>query len=104
MRYHAIVAESEELGIGDVRRFTLNEGGETSSFIGVVTGVEECAVRVKRCYKEDPKSSRYVIKDVAAAGLEYALFVDDRVWRLNKNAVGRKYGSLSKKDMRNIRK
>jgi len=102
MRYHAIVAESEELGIGDVRRFTLNEGGETSSFIGVVTGVEECAVRVKRCYKEDPKSSRYQIKDVRETGLEYAMFVDDRVWRMNRNTIVRKYGTLSKKDLRNV--
>ncbi len=75
-----------------------------TTFIGIVTGIEEESVRVKRCYKEDLKSNRYQIKDVAAAGLEYAMFIDDRVWRLNKNAVGRKYGILSKKDMRNIRK
>ena len=95
---------TDELAIGDVRRFSLNEGGEMTTFIGIVTGIEEESVRVKRCYKEDPKSSRYQIKDVAAAGLEYAMFIDDRVWRLNKNAIGRKYGILSKKDMRNIRK
>ncbi len=95
---------TDELGIGDVRRFSLNEGGEMTTFVGIVTGIEGNSVRVKRCYKEDLKSNRYQIKDVAAVGLEYAMFIDDRVWRLNKNAVGRKYGILSKKDMRNIRK
>jgi hypothetical protein len=103
MKFRVFEAASNEPGIGDVRRFSLNEGGEMTTFIGIVTGIEEESVRVKRCYKEDPKSSRYQIKDVGAAGLEYAMFVDDKVWRMNKKTMGRKYGMLSKKDLRNVK-
>ena len=56
-----------------------------------------------QCYKDDPKSTRYLIKDVAETGLDYAMFLDGIEWVLDKKTAGRKYGCLSKRDFRNIR-
>jgi len=103
MRYKPRTVEADEVKVGDVRRFNLNEGGEMSTFIAVIVGMDCENVRVRRCYKEDPKSGRYQIKDVGAAGLEYAMFVDDKVWRMSRKTIGRKYGMLSKKDLRNVK-
>ena len=103
MKYKPMVLESDEIKVGDVRRFNLNDGGELTTFIGVIIGLEGDDVEVKRCYKVDLKSSRYLIKDVGETGLEYAMFIDDRVWRMKGKTVGRKYGKLSKKDLRNVK-
>ncbi len=103
MKYKPGTVETNEIKVGDVRRFNLNEGGEMTAFIGVVVGLEGENVRVMRCYKEDLRSSRYQIKDVRETGLEYAMFIDDRVWRMNGKMMGRKYGILSKKDLRNVK-
>ena len=102
MKYAHRLASTDELREGDVRRFTLDKGGMVSC-IGVVTKIEEKTILVMQCYKDDPKSTRYLIKDLAETGLEYAMFLDGTEKKLEKKAAGRRYGNLSKRDLRNIR-
>ena len=104
MRYTLKSTVAREPDVGDVRRFELNEGGEMTAFIGVVVGVDQSSVKVRRCYKEDQGNGRYQMKDVGMTGLEYAMFIDDEDRILEMRTVGRRYGCLSKRDMRNIRK
>lgn len=104
MKYKPGVIEADELRVGDVRRFDLNEGGEPTTFIGVVVGIDSDHVKVRRCYREDRGNCGYQMRDVGTTGLEYALFIgrDDRA--LDRRTAGRCYGHLSRRDMRSIRK
>ena len=102
MKYTPRLTKPDELREGDVRRFTLDKDGLVS-YIGVVTRIDERAIMVMKCYKDDHKGTRYLIKDVAETGLEYAMFLDGIEWVLDKKAAGRRYGNLSKRDFRNIR-
>jgi len=102
MKYIPRLRKPDELREGDVRRFTLDKDGLVS-YIGVVTRIEERKILVMQCYKDDYKGTRYLIKDVAETGLEYAMFLDGTEWILDKKAAGRRYGNLSKRDLRNIR-
>lgn len=104
MRYVSKSIETREPEVGDVRRFELNEGGEMTAFIGVIVNVDPSFVTVRRCYKEDRGNGRYQMKDVGMTGLEYAMFIDDKDRTLERRTAGRRYGCLSKRDMRNIRK
>ncbi len=103
MRFKPKTAENNELRIGDVRRFNLNEGGEATTFVGVVVGIGPSSVKVRRCYKEDRGNDRYQIKDVGETGLEYALFIDSSDKSIGRRTAGMRYGRLSKRDMKNIR-
>ena len=103
MRYRPRAMESDEARIGDVRRVSLNEGGESSTFIAVIVGMDHESVTVRRFYRDDPRCSRYQIKDVGSTGLEYAMFIDDRTLRMRRAAMGRRYGMLSRKDLRNVK-
>ncbi len=104
MRYMPRSTGVREPEVGDICRFELNEGGEMTAFIGVVVGVDPSSVKVRRCYKEDQGNGRYQMRDVGTTGLEYAMFIDDKDMILEKRTAGRRYGCLSKRDMRNIRK
>lgn len=102
MKYKPRLKEQDELREGDVRRFTLDKDGIVS-YIGVLTRIEEGRILVMQCYKDDPKSTRYLIKDVEETGLEYSMFLDGIEWILDRKTAGRRYGKLSKRDFRNIR-
>ena len=104
MKYRPYKAPEDILMVGDVRRCLYNGGGVTESFYAIVTAVGPDTVSVRRLYGEDSVPHRYLIKDVGPTGLEYAMFVDPKTIDLPPKAVGRKYGRLSKMDMRNIRK
>ena len=101
-RYIPRITKQDELKEGDVRRIALRKDCEFS-YIGVITRINEKTVLVVRCYKDDPRSTMYMIRDVEETGLEYAMFTDGMEWIVEKDRVGRKYGSLSKRDFRNIR-
>ena len=101
-RYIPRITKQDELKEGDVRRITVGKDGEFT-YIGVVTRIREDTVLVKKCYSDDPKSTRYMIKDVDETGLEYAMFIDCIEWKVDKKRIGKRYGSLSKRDFRNIR-
>lgn len=102
MKYTPRLKEPDELKEGDVRRIIVGMDGEFT-YIGIVTRIKEDTVLVKKCYRDDPKSTRYMIKDVDETGLEYAMFIDCIEWRVDKKRIGKRYGSLSKRDFRNIR-
>ena len=40
VKYKPRVIEADEVKVGDVRRFNLNEGGEMTTFIGVIVGTD----------------------------------------------------------------
>jgi len=101
-RYIPRITKPDELKEGDVHRITVGKDGEFT-YIGVVTRIGEDTVLVKKCYSDDPKSTRYMIKDVDETGFEYAMFIDCIEWKVDKKRIGKRYGSLSKRDFRNIR-
>ena len=101
MRYTPRLTRPDEIREGDVRRFTLDDYG-LISYIGIVTRMDGMRILVMKCYKDDPKGTRYLIKDVEETGLEYAMFLDGIEWIHEKKTAGRKYGNLSKRDFRNI--
>lgn|GEM_PF-3891936 len=104
MKYRPYKEPEDVLMVGDIRRYTINGGGMIETFYAAVVSVTPDSVSVKRLYKEDSAASRYLIRDVAPTGLEYAMFVDTRITKLSIQTVGRKAGKLSKSDLRNIRK
>ena len=104
MKFRAPVKEDTEIRTGDIRRCAVNGGGEVESFFAVVISVMSGSVTVRRFHKDDWGAARYLIKDIAPTGLEYAMFVDGKDLRLPVACIGRKSGRISKTDMRNLRK
>ncbi len=104
MRYRPYKTSEDVLSVGDVRRCTLECGGATETFYAVVMSVSQDRVTVRRLHKEDSHASRYLIRDVAPTGLDYAMFVDPGTMYLSRRTIGRKTGMLSKRDLKNIRR
>ncbi len=104
MKYRPYKEPEDVLSVGDVRRCTLECGVAAETFYAVVMSFSGDRVYVKRLHREDSHASRYLIRDVGPTGLEYAMFVDPGTMSLYTGAVGRKMGTLSKRDMRNIRR
>ena len=103
MKYRPHKEQGDVLKIGDVRRCTINSGGEIESFYAAVMSISLDSVSVKRLYKEDLGTSRYLIRDVKPTGLEYAMFVDTRIMNLPKKTIGHKIGRISKIEMKIVR-
>lgn len=104
MKYRPYKALEDVLTAGDIRRCTLNRGGIIETFYTAIISVSSDSVSVKRLYKEDSVASRYLLRDVAPTGLEYAMFVDSEFTDVPKQTLGKKVGRISKADMKNIRR
>ena len=104
MKYRPYNPAEEGLAVGDIRKCTVNGGGVIETFYVVVMAVSPGNIAVRRLYKDNWGASRYLIRDVAPTGLEYAMFVDTKDTVLQEQVIGRKTGMISKTDMRNIRK
>ena len=103
MKYRPYKTPVDRLLAGDIRRCTIYGGELTESFYAIVISVAPDSVLVRRLFKDNGGTTRYLIRDVGPTGLEYAMFVDSRDTRLPVAKVGRKIGKVSKTDMRNIR-
>ena len=66
--------------------------------------VSSDSVSVRKLHKDNYGASRYLLRDIAPTGLEYAMFADTKDSVLTLPQIGRKVGKISKTDMRNIRK
>ncbi len=95
--------QNDPLLEGDVYKCVLRGGGLTETFYVVVMAATTDSISVKKLYKEDVSSSRYLIRDVGPSGLEYAMFVDPRIIKLSKSSIAMRIGRLSKTDLKNIR-
>ena len=103
MKYRPYKTQEDRLLAGDVRRCTIYSGELTESFYAIVIAITSDSVLVRRLFKDNGGTARYLIEDIGPTGLEYAMFVDSRDTMLPVGKVGRKIGKASKTDMRNIR-
>ena len=103
MKYRPYKTPEDRLLAGDVRRCTIYNGELTESFYAILIAISSDSVLVRRLFKDNGGTSRYLIREVGPTGLEYAMFVDTRDMTLPIAKVGRKVGKVSKTDMRNIR-
>ena len=103
MKYRPYKTPDDRLLTGDIRRCTINSGDLPESFYAIVTSVSPDSILVRRLFKDNGGTSRYLIRDVGPTGLEYAMFVDSRDMKLPMENVGRKVGRVSKTDMKNIK-
>ena len=104
LKYRPHKEQEKTLAVGDVRRCTINSGGEIKSFYAAVMSISSDYVLVKRFYKGDPSATMHLIKEVGPTGLEYPMFVDAEVMKLPILTIGRKMGRVSKTDMRIIKR
>ncbi|AMH94979.1 hypothetical protein AR505_1264 [methanogenic archaeon ISO4-H5] len=104
LKYKPYKPAEENLAVGDVRKCTFNGVGVVETFYVVVMAVYPGHIAVRKLHKDNWGATRYLIRDVAPTGLEYAMFVDTKDTEMQEQMVGRKTGRISKTDVRNIRK
>ena len=103
MRYHQYGSADDGLAAGDICRCTLNVGEHEEAFYAIVVGTSRETVTIRRLHKADSGGARYILRDLASTGLDYAMFVDTGTTTVARKAIGRKVGKISKSDKRNLR-